>query len=462
MKGHVDLVVRDARLLLESGLVRGGVAVMDGRICAVATDEHLPPADTTVDGRGRILMPGLIDAHAHIHDPAALDHEDFTTGSRAAAAGGVTTVIDMPLTSQLDTVEALEQRVRTGEEMSIVDFGLYAGMMRHDNVAIIPQMLGHGVGGFKAFTCEPYRVDSGVIMRLLSEVSEHGGHLTVHAEDQGVLDEFGRDMDGEWDAPVSHALSRPEIAEQLAVHGVIAIARATGGHVHIAHVTTRGGLREVELGRLHGVRVTTEVCPHHLVFDRDQMNRFGPVSKMTPPLRSREDRAALWSGLLMGSVNIVVSDHAPCPPDEKEAGRDDIREAWAGVDGVQMILRVLLSEGINRGRLSFGRLLRATTRDPARLFGLYPKKGAIRVGADADLVLVDPTLEQKVTADMMFSKCGWTLYEGLVMKGAPVMTFVRGVPVFEDDRTTVAPGHGRFQPAGSGLTRAMGQPDVHP
>ena len=157
-----------------------------------------------------------------------------------------------------------------------------------------------------------------------------------------------------------------------------------------------------------------------------------------------------------------MSDHAPCPPDEKEAGRDDIREAWAGVDGVQMILRVLLSEGINRGRLSFGRLLRATTRDPARLFGLYPKKGAIRVGADADLVLVDPTLEQKVTADMMFSKCGWTLYEGLVMKGAPVMTFVRGVPVFEDDRTTVAPGHGRFQPAGSGLTRAMGQPDVHP
>ncbi|MFW9850801.1 MAG: dihydroorotase family protein [Candidatus Thorarchaeota archaeon] len=441
----VDLVIKNARVLLESGLARGGIAVSDGTICLIATDEHLPDASEVIDANQKILMPGLIDAHAHIHDSAMLDHEDFTTGSRAAAAGGVTTFVEMPLVTQVDTVDAVEKKIKQGEELSIVDFSIYGGMLNEENYHRIPLLLEHGISSFKAFTCPPFQASSGVITRSLSEISEHGGMITIHSEDSGIIDEFGKDMSSDWDAPISHSLARPPFAEQLAIRQNISIAHKTGGHIHIAHVSTKGGIKEIEGGRLQGVTITTEVCPHHLIFNQDDMNRLGPKSKMNPPLRSKEDRSALWSALLRGSIEIVVSDHAPCPIEKKETGRDDIREAWSGVDGVQMILRVLLSEGINKGRISFKRLLQITSSNPAKIFGMYPRKGVIRIGSDADLVLIDPTKEETISADMMFSKCGWTIYDGLKMRGVPMMTFVRGQKVFEEDRTTMKPGYGRFQ-----------------
>ncbi len=449
-RGPVDLVVKNAKLLLESGIVRGGIGVIDGKIVVIAGDEHLPEASAVIDVEGKILMPGLIDAHAHIHDPTMLEHETFTTGSKAAIAGGVTTFIDMPLTNQVDTVKAVEEKITQGEAMSVADFTFYAGMMNSENHVAVPLLVDKGIAAFKAFTCEPYETNNGVIVKCLSAVSEVGGHLTVHAEDQGILNEFGTEMEGDWDAPISHSLARPNIAEQLAIRQNIDIAAQTGGHLHIAHVTTREGLQEVEKGRLRGVTVTTEVCPHHLVFYRDDMNRLGTKSKMNPPLRTREDRAALWSGILRGAIDAVVSDHAPCPIEMKEAGSEDIREAWSGVDGIQMILRVLLSEGINKARMTYSRLLRICSRNPARIFGLYPKKGVLRIGADADFVIIDQNKEEKITADMMESKCGWTLYEGMTMKGAPVMTFIRGTEAFNEGNVTVKPGHGKFQAMGSG------------
>jgi len=448
--GRVDLVIRNARLLLESGLIRGGIGVTNDSISVIATDENLPDADTIIDAENMILMPGLIDAHAHIDDPTMQSHESFSSGSRAAAAGGVTTFIDMPLTNQVDSVKVVEEKIKDGESKSVVDFAINAGMMNSHNITTIPSLVEKGISAFKAFTCEPYFTNAGVITKCLSEVSEIGGHLTVHCEDQGILDEFKKEMEGDWDAPISHALSRPNIAEQLAIHQNISIASQTGGHLHVAHVTTQEGINEVERGKLRGVMVTTEVCPHHLVFNRDEMNRLGPKSKMNPPLRSKQDRAALWSALLRGMIDITVSDHAPCPIEKKDAGSEDIREAWSGVDGIQIILRVLLSEGINKGRLSFSRLLRISSRNPARMFGLYPKKGVIQIGSDADFVLVKPTKEEKITADMMYSKCGWTLYEGMTMMGVPQMTFVRGVKVYEEGKILVKPGHGKFQPMGSG------------
>ncbi len=449
-RGRVDLVVKNARLLLESGLVRGGIGVTNGLFSIIASDEHLPDAETVIDADNKILMPGLIDAHAHIDDPTMQSHESFSSGSRAAAGGGVTTFIDMPLTNQVDTIKAVEEKIEVGESKSIVDFAFYAGMMNAQNFSNIPSLVEKGVAAFKAFTCEPYEANTGVITKCLSEVSEVGGHVTIHSEDQGILDEFKKEMEGEWDAPISHSLARPNIAEQLAIRQNMSIASQTGGHLHIAHVTTREGITEIERGKLRGVMVTTEVCPHHLAFFRDEMNRLGPKSKMNPPLRSKEDRAALWSALLRGMIDITVSDHAPCPIEKKEAGRDDIREAWSGVDGIQMILRVLLSEGINKGRLSFPRLLRVSSRNPARIFGLYPKKGVIRIGSDADFVIIDHTKEEKIAPDMMFSKCEWTLYDGMTMKGTPQMTFVRGLKVYEDGKILAKPGHGKFQAMGSG------------
>lgn len=444
LMNKADLVIKNARVLLETGMVHGGVAITNERISAIATDAHLPDANEVIDAKNMILMPGLIDGHAHLHDEAMIDHEDFTTGTMLAASGGVTTVIEMPLSTQVDTPALVDEKIKTGERLAVVDFSLYGGMIHTGNITNIPQLIEKGIAGFKAFTCEPFHANAGVIARALSEVSEFGGHLTVHSEDQGVLEEFSREMDNEWDAPVSHALSRPPFAEYLAIKQNITIATETGGHLHIAHITTKDGINAVAEGKGRGIEVTTEVCPHHLIFDRDEMNRLGPKSKMNPPLRSKQDRAALWAALLTGTIDIAVSDHAPAPIEKKDAGVDDIRKAWSGVDGIQMILRVLLSEGVNKGRISMGRLLQVTTRNPAKIFGLYPRKGTIMVGSDADLVLMDPTREEKITEDGILSKSGWTLYAGMKMKGVPISTFVRGVQVYREGEILTRPGHGKF------------------
>ncbi len=451
MSKQVDLVITNGRLLLESGLVRGGLGVADGKIVLIARDEHLPPADKTIDAGGKIVMPGLIDAHAHIYDSEMVEHEDFATGSRAAAAGGVTTLVDMPLVSRVMSTHAINEKRDRGEKDSVVDFSVTAGMIDATNIHTIPLLIQEGVAAFKAFTCDPFAVNNGVLTLALSEVSEHGGHIVVHCEDQGVLTEFAKDFEEEWDAPISHALSRPALAEELAVEQMIAIAEKTGGHLHIAHITTREAVDRVERAKLRGVLVTTEACPHHLIFNRDDMNRLGPKSKMNPPLRSKQDRAALWSALLRGYIDLVVSDHAPCPIEKKEAGTEDIREAWAGVDGIQMILRVLLSEGVNKGRLTYQRLLEAASMNPAKLLGLYPKKGTLRLGADADIVIIDPNVEERISSEMMYSKCEWTLYEGMNMKGAPVMTFVRGRLVFSEGKIHSSTEKGQFQKMGSGF-----------
>ncbi len=451
MSRQVDLVIMNARLLLESGIVHGGLGVTDGKIVLIATDEHLPRADKTIDAGGKIVMPGLIDAHAHIYDPEMPQHEDFVSGSRAAAAGGVTTFADMPLVSHVMSTQSVNEKRTRGEKDSVVDFTINAGMIDPSNIHVIPLLIQEGVAAIKAFTCRPFEANNGVLVLALSEVSEHGGHVIVHSEDQGVLDEFAKDFEGEWDAPVSHALSRPELAEYLAVSQMIRIADQTKGHLHIAHITTKKAVSEVEKAKLSGILVTTEVCPHHLMFHRDEMNRLGPKSKMNPPLRSKHDRAALWSALLRGYIDITVSDHAPCPIEKKTVGEGDIRKAWSGVDGIQTILRVLLSEGINKGRLTYHRLLEVASKNPARLLGLYPKKGCIGIGADADLVIIDPKREEKITSDMMFSKCGWTIYEGMRMKGAPVQTLVRGVSVFEAGEIQINPPLGKFQKMGGGF-----------
>ncbi|MHA1577094.1 MAG: dihydroorotase, partial [Candidatus Thorarchaeota archaeon] len=245
MGKNVDLVIKNARVLLESGIVRGGIGVCGEKICVIATDEHLPKSEEVIDADGKLLMPGLIDGHAHIHDSAMDNHEDFTTGTRAAAAGGVTTVIDLPLTSQIDTVQSAQEKISKGNEMAIVDFSLYGGMLTSENISQIPKLIDNGIAAFKAFTCEPFYANSGVITRSLSAVSEHGGHVTIHSEDRGVLDEFSKDFDNEWDAPISHALSRPNLAEYLAIRQNLGIASQTGGHLHIAHITTREGIQEI-------------------------------------------------------------------------------------------------------------------------------------------------------------------------------------------------------------------------
>lgn len=418
----MDLVVRNAKLLLDCCIVENaGVAVSNGKIALIALDPNLPEASSVVDAGGCLLMPGAIDVHAHVYDPDYTHREDFSTGSRAAAAGGVTTFIDMPLVSK--TLSSLaEEKIREGEKRSIVDFSVHAGMITDINeFEEVEKLAEMGIRSFKVFTCPPFMASYDLISRLSEEVSRVNGVVFVHAEDYEVL-EKGKKEVGDRKDLFAHCDSRPVEAEVRAVKRVIEGAR---GRIHIAHVSS--GSAAAEKGRRKGV--TAETCIQYLVFSRESMERLGPYLKMTPPLRSREEVARLWSCL--DCIDVIATDHAPGTREEKEVGWSDIWMAWGGIPGLETLLPLTFHEGVVKRRMSLFKMLRLLCRNPARIFGLRGK-GSISPGMDADLVILDQRREMRISSDKMHYKVGWTPYEGMEVRGWPRATFVRGVMVYSD------------------------------
>ncbi len=443
----VDLVVRGARVLTSQFTVEGaGVAVQDGKIVALAKDPRLPEASQVVDADGKILMPGAIDAHAHIYDPDYTHREDWRSGSEAAAAGGVTLLIDMPLVLTV-MPELARQKIEVGERESLVDFSLHAGMMTsEEHLRRMPELAEMGILSFKAFTTKPFLASYDYIEELLIRASELGGRIVVHSEDDQVIERGVhrvRDVEGRKD-PLAHHDSRPPEAEVVAVSRIIESVARVGGHYHVAHLNTARGAELVAHAKARGLRVTSETCVHYLVFTKDDVKRWGPYLKMTPPLRTKEDVRGLWEALLTGGVDMIATDHAPGTREEKEVGWDDIWEAWGGIPGVETLLPVSMSEGLRRWGIPPTVLCAALCANPAKAFGMYPRKGELAPRSDADLVIYDQNLEVEIRADRLHYKVGWTPYEGIVVRGWPVLVTVRGEVVAQDGEPVGRPGHGEF------------------
>jgi allantoinase len=441
-----SILISNARILREGKLIRANILVADGTIKSL-TEKKRSNADEMVDARGRLVIPGLVDGHAHLYDPAFTYREDFTSGTAAAAAGGVTTVVDMVLTTPVDSPDRVRVKIDAGRRSSLIDFSLHAGMMNLNNLRNIPAIAELGVRSFKTFTCNPYYADDHTLMSLMRETSMNHSILDVHAEDEAVANENLQRLQaaGRKD-PMAHAEWKPNLAEELAVKKLIQFARGIGARVHISHLSTREGVEAIRKAKRGGVKITAETCPHYLTFTWKDMKKQGPYLKMNPSLKGPKDVDALWRGLRDGAVDIVTSEHAPGTRAEKEPGWKDIWKAWGGVPAIETMLPTLLSEGVNKHRITLSTLQRVCCENPARIFGFYARKGVIQEGADADLVIVDLKLRRKVKAVDLHQKVDWTPYEGRMLKGWPVMTMRRGEILFEDNKVLSKPGTAEFLP----------------
>ena len=441
-----SILIFDSRILRRGKLTRANILIQDGKIGSVS-ESRRPSADEQIDADGKFVMPGLVDGHAHLYDPAFTYREDFTSGTSAAVAGGVTAVVEMVLTTPVDSADRVRAKIEEGQRNSLIDFSLHAGMMNLNNLSNIPAIAQLGVRSFKTFTCKPYYADDHTLMSLMRETAMHHSVLNVHAEDETIANEnLQRLVSAGRKDPMAHTEWKPNLAEERAVNKVIQFAGGIGARVHISHMSTQEGVAAVRKAKRQRVRVTTETCPHYLTFTRKDMKRQGPYLKMNPSLKGPKDVDALWKGLRDGTVDIVTSEHAPGTKAEKEPGWEDIWKAWGGVPAIETMLPVLLSEGVNRHRLTLQVLQRACCENPVRIFGLGTKKGVIRTGADADLVMVDLKMKRKVRAENLHQKVAWSPYEGLILKGWPVMTMRQGRVVFQDDGILAKPGDAEFLP----------------
>lgn len=430
--------------MLPEGIVHGELSIEEGRIHEIAVS-GLPKADKEVDASDKVVMPGVIDAYARVFDPHSPPREDFRDGGAAAAAGGITTLIVAPLDISLSTPRLMKRAIRRGQEESLIDFSFHAGNMTAGRFGEIPRLSLMGIKSFTASTYGPNRLENEVLREFMVAVKSVDCLASVHAEDSDVLRvQRKRLLKEKRMDPLAHAEWRTDEAEEKAVRRVIELAKETSCNVHLSHLSTRQSVELLRKAKEKRVQVTGGTCPHYLLFTKDSMNELGPYLKVDPALRTSEDCASLWNALSEGVVDIITSDHTPRTRGEKEVGPRGIWDAKAGVPGTETMLALMLGEGVAKGRLTLERLVNALCTRPAQIFGLYPRKGVLREGSDADLVIVDLSKKAKITAEKLHFKVGWTPYEGMVVRGVPTMTISRGVIVAEDGDVVGKPGRGKF------------------
>lgn len=437
-----DLVVRNGTVVTPQLSFEGGVAISGGKIVAVGANDLLPAAHRVIDATGKHILPGLIDAHVHFRDPGLTHKEDFATGSTAAVCGGITTVLDMPnvIPPTQSAKEVIEKR-RIAESKSLCDFGLY-GVVHQTNASDIAGMAEAGVIGYKIFFGEtvgelPYP-DDGMCFEVFENIRTTGLRLAVHAENRPIQYYWTNKIKAEGKSdPIYWEQTRPYLCESEAINHLIFLAENFGTKLHVVHITTQQGARLVRDAKARGQDVTGETGPHYLLRDAADLRDVGPLLKMNPPVRSREHGEVLWDGLLNGYIDMIASDHSPHTLEEKGCDingkmlKPAIWDCISGFCGVETSVPLMLNE-VNKGRMTLNHYVRMASENPARIWQMYPKKGAIGIGFDGDLTIVDMQKEMTIEATKLHSKNKPTPWNGWKVKGVPVMTIVRGHVQMED------------------------------
>jgi dihydropyrimidinase len=444
-----DLVIRGGRVVSEGGVLEADIAVTSGAISAVAPPALAIAAREVVDVAGAYVLPGAIDTHVHfnVFNPMV---DDFESTSVAAAYGGVTTM--MPFIGGregMSVVEGLEHFAAEGERRSVVDFAMHC-RLRPDPALIeqIPDAIAYGVPSIKMFQAYKKRgmlFTDDQLLRGMELTAAHGGIVLVHAENGQVIDYLEDKLAREGKTgPEFYLSSRPHFTESEAVARAIEIAGFAHCPLYVVHLSTADGLEHIRRARDRGQAVYAETCPQYLLLTDAEMLRQKGLAKIAPPLRWDRDREALWAGLAQGLVQTLGSDHAPFLVADKLVGERDIFQAGFGMPGVETMMPLVLGESLRAGRLTLPQLAAVASENAAKLFGLYPRKGAIRTGADADLLVVDPDSEWTISAGDLHSRAGYTCFEGWRVKGRITMSFLRGRPLLRDGRLCQSPGYGRF------------------
>ncbi|MER6941609.1 allantoinase AllB [Nocardioides sp. NPDC127514] len=428
MSRDLDVVIRAARMVTPEGERAGAVGVRDGAIVAVAPiAEDLTAARVVELADDEVLMPGVVDAHVHVNDPGRTEWEGFASATRAAAAGGVTTIVDMPLNSIPPTCDlpALDLKRKTAASQAYVDVGFWGGAIP-GNVAELRTLHEAGVSGFKCFLLhsgvdEFPPLDSAQLELAMREIASFDGLLIVHAEDAHAI-EHAPEAGGAAYERFLH--SRPRGAENLAIAQVIELARWTGCRVHILHVSSSDVLAMLASARRDGVPITAETCPHYLTFAAEEIPDGATQYKCCPPIREAANRELLWQGLRDGVIDMVVTDHSPSTPDLKALDSGDFGVAWGGISSLQLGLSAVWTEARTRG-FTLADVARWMSEAPARHAGLA-RKGQIAVGHDADFVVLAPDASYVVDAARLHHKNAVTPYHGRSLAGVVRATWLRG------------------------------------
>jgi dihydroorotase (multifunctional complex type) len=441
-----DLAIANGVLVDSKSIYPGVLYVREGKIVGITQGlENRPPK--VIDARGLCILPGAIDGHVHMMDPGYTDREDFITGTRAAARGGVTTVIDHHRTvPQVFGAGELIEKRNYLENRAVVDFGLLGGLSL-TNLKALRGMWEAGALGFKGFTCELHEADallSGVVMKILGEICQFDGIALFHCEDDWLLKRNEKQLrkQGRKD-PLTISEWRSPEAEELAVRAVIDAAKKTGARVAVAHTSLPSLVLEQAAARAQGIPIFTETCAQYLYLTEEDLKKQGPFAKFTPPPRKKVEVEKMRWCAAHGLIDMVNSDHCPYPYADKEAGLKDIWEAPFGIPGVETATLILL-DLVSRKFLTLPQVAYLRSERPAMIYGLTGQKGALRVGCDADLVLVDLNKKVKFDNAKVVSKCGWTPYHGREATGDVVLTMVRGKVVMEEGKIVGEPGWGKF------------------
>ncbi len=441
-----DIAIVNGLLVDSQSIYPGVLFIHEGKIAAISRSLESRPQEV-LDAHGLYILPGAIDGHVHMMDPGYTDREDFTTGTRAAARGGVTTVIDhhRTLPPVFEKEQLLEKKLHL-QSRSLVDFGLLGGLSLR-NLGNLRGLWEAGALGFKGFTCELHEADallSGNLIEILEEIRRFNGIALFHCEDDSLLKKKEEQLrrQGRKD-PMSVSEWRSVEAEELAVRNLIYAAKKTGARVAVAHTSLPSLVLEQAAARAQGFPIYTETCAQYLCLTEEDLKAQGPFCKFTPPPRKKEEVEKMRWCLAQGLIDMVNSDHCPYPYADKERGAKDIWLAPFGIPGVETATLILL-DLVSRGLLTLPQVARLRSERPAMIYGLTGQKGSLRVGCDADLIWVD--LKRKGVFDnaRVISKCGWTPYHGREVNGDVVLTMVRGKVVMEEGKIIGEPGWGRF------------------
>ena len=450
-----DLIVRNGKLVTSEGLVEADVCISEGKIASLVRSAT-GQATRIIDSGGLLVLPGLVDPHVHFRDPGATQKEDFISGTRGAAAGGTTTVLDMPNTEPVVTsVDAFREKKSLLQQKAVVDYGLIAGAS-DENLAQFPALAAAGTTAFKTYMVSPPKerqaeyagtfVSSlGELYETMYEVGKTGLVHCIHAESDSLILTLTRSLraQGRKD-PLTHFDSRPNFTEEEAVFEALLLADVLRSRLHLVHVSTSEAVQLISLAKTRGIDVTAETCPQYMYFTKEILEKRGPDAKFNPPSRSERDVAGIVAGVNSGAIDMVSTDHAPHTKEEKQAGWNDIFAAPSGTPGVETRLPVLL-DLVHREQLPLNSIPRIAAEAAARRFGLFPQKGILQVGSDADLVLVDYNETWTIRASELQTKSWQTvLFDGMQVKGKVKRTILRGSVVYEEGGTFAPPGTGEF------------------
>ena len=453
-----DVIYKNARIPQGDETVVTNILVKEEKIAGFLTDIQGVDAQEIIDLEGHLTLPGCFDSHTHFMDPGFTHRENFLTGTSSAAAGGLTMIMDMPCcsTPSVRSVDNLESKLNAIKDKAIIDFAMWGGVtgedVREGWLHNVQEQADYGVCAFKCYMTPSVptypKVTDPEMLEAFRAVAETGLPVGIHAENFDMCDFYTKkfEREGRNDGP-AWAEARMALAEKAAIQLGIAFAEDTGARLHIVHMSTGIGAKLIGEAKKRGIDVSAEATPHYLTLNyQDAMTERGAFAKIAPPLRTTKDNDELWEGLNNGSVDFVGTDHAPYEIEtEKDFTGANMWNTFPGIPGVETMVPILVSEGYNKGRISLSKLVDITSTNAAKMYGLYPKKGALHIGSDADLTVVDLDHEWTIDEQDTYSMAKYNPLHGMKLKGKPVKTVVRGKVVYDSEHGIVGEeGYGQF------------------